>query len=330
MRLPDGSVNMPKLAQRRMSIRTVLAPQGEAAVTLSLPARVVPDPNASGRVQASHGGRIEAGPNGLPVAGQIVRQGDVLAWVRHHADPYAQANQQAQLAELRSSKTVAEQRMHRLESLQGTVPRKDIEAAGLEAASLAVREQSIAASLNSREPLRAPVTGVVARADLQVGQMIETRDVLIDIINPSRLMVEAVTPDITLADRIGQAHVQGITGMKLHLVGGARVLRDGVLPLSFRASSESVGQPVPLAIGQPITLLVGLKEHTPGIVLPTQAVVRNPANETVVWIKVGAERFMAQPVRVQALDTQTVLVVQGLAPDNRVVVQGAALIAQIR
>jgi membrane fusion protein, heavy metal efflux system len=66
------------------------------------------------------------------------------------------------------------------------------------------------------------------------------------------------------------------------------------------------------------------------VVLPTSAVVRSPANEPVVWIKTGAERFVPQPVQVQALDSGTVLVTQGLAPDNRVLVQGAALVAQIR
>ena len=61
-----------------------------------------------------------------------------------------------------------------------------------------------------------------------------------------------------------------------------------------------------------------------------QAVVRNATNEPIVWIKSGAERFIAQPVRLQALDASTVVITQGLGADNRVVVQGAALIAQIR
>jgi len=58
--------------------------------------------------------------------------------------------------------------------------------------------------------------------------------------------------------------------------------------------------------------------------------VRSPSNEPIVWIKTGAERFMPQPVQIQPLDAATVLVTQGLAADNRVLVQGAALVAQIR
>jgi membrane fusion protein, heavy metal efflux system len=326
-RLPDGSVNVPKLAQRRMGIRTLLAPETEAAATLQLPGRVVQDPNASGRVQASHGGRIEPGPKGLPVPGQAVRQGEVLAWLHHHAEPFAQANQQAQSAELRAGRQLAEQRLKRLEGLEGTVPRKEIDAARLEAESLAARERSIAASLTAREPLRAPVSGVIARSELMAGQVIDARDVLVDIVDPTRLMVEAQTTDVTLGQRIASAELTGVGGVKLQLAGVPRALRDGSLPLSFRAQADKT---VPLAVGQTVSVIVALKDKAKGVVLPAEAVVRSPVNEAVVWIKTGAERYTPQPVQVQPLDAKTVLITRGLGADNRVVVVGAALIAQIR
>jgi len=116
----------------------------------------------------------------------------------------------------------------------------------------------------------------------------------------------------------------GLPEAKLQFIGAARLLREGQLPLHFRVRG---GQ---LAIGQPVSLLVQLKERVRGQTLPAQAVVRNAANETVVWIKSGAERFIAQPVQVQALDAQTLVVTQGLGAGNRVVVQGATLLAQVR
>lgn len=327
MRLPDGSVNVPKLAQRRMGLRTQMAPETEAAATLVLPGRVVQDPNASGRVQASYGGRIEPGPRGLPVPGQAVRQGEVLAWLQPQAEPFAQANQEAQRAELRAGRQLAEQRLKRLEGLEGTVPRKEIEAARLEAESFTARERSIATSLNTRVPLRAPVSGVIARSELVVGQVIDARDVLVDIVDPSRLMVEAQTTDVTLGPRIASAGLAGIDGVKLQLAGVPLALRDGSLPLSFRARVDKGSA---LAVGQTVSVIVALKDSAKGITLPAEAVVRSPVNETVVWIKTGAERYMPQPVQVRPLDAKTVLVMRGLAADNRVVVQGAALIAQIR
>ena len=327
-RLADGSVNVPKLAQRRMGLRTQIAPESEAAATIQLPGRVIADPNASGQVQATHGGRVEPGPRGLPMAGQAVKQGEVLVWVRHHADPFALAAQQSQRAELKAARDLAEQRLRRLEMLEGTVPRKDIDAARIDVQSLTEREQRIAASLDVREPLRAPVSGVIARADVKAGQIVETREVLIEVIDPARLMVEASTPDVSLGSRLGAAHLAGLGGVKLQLVGAARSLRDGMLPLNFRASVAAGA--APLAVGQTVTLVAALKERRKGIVLPASAVVRSPANEPIVWIKTGAERFMPQPVQVQPLDAGTVLVTQGLSADNRVLVEGAALVAQIR
>ena len=330
MRLPDGSVNVPMLAQRRLGIRTQLTSGIQAAATIELSGRVVVDPNASGRVQAIHGGRIEAAPRGLPAAGQTVRQGEVLAYVAHHAEPYALANQQAQLAELRSGRELAAQRVQRLQSLEGTVPRKEIEAARAELQSLSAREKSIGASLAAREALLAPVSGVIARADATKGQVVEAREVLFEVIDPARVLVEATTADPSLPARTGQAHLQGVPGVKLQLIGAARSLRDGVLPMTFRAVPEQSGKALPLAVGQPVTVVASLNEQVKGYVLPAQAVVRNSANEPVVWIKSGAERYIPQPVQYRSLDAATVVVTQGLGADNRVVVQGAPLIAQIR
>lgn len=329
-RLPDGSVQVPMLAQRRMAIRTVVALESEAAATVELPGRVIMDPNAGGRVQAVHGGRIEAGTGKLPVAGQLVRQGEVLAYVRHHAEPYAQANQEAQLAELRSTRQLAAQRVERLQSLEGTVPRKEIEAARAELQSLTAREKSIGASLGARETLIAPISGVISRASAVLGQIVEARETLFEVIDPSRVLVEATTADPMLATDLDAATLRAIPGVQLKLLGSARALQDGVLPMTFRVQPEKAGMPLPLAIGQPVTVVAARKERIKGYVVPAQAVVRNPANEPVVWIKSGAERYIPQPVQFRPVDATTVVITRGLGADNRVVVQGAPLIAQIR
>lgn len=326
-RLPDGSVNVPMLAQRRLGLRTLLVKPTEAAATVELHGRVVMDPNAGGRVQALSGGRLQPGPKGLPVPGQAVRRGDVLGHVVFNPSPIDAANQQAQLAQIQASRRLAQQRVQRLESLEGSVPRKDIEAARAELQSLAAQEQAVGASVGAREALVAPVSGVVASMSAVAGQVVEPKDVLFEVVDPTRLLVEATTADATLGGRLGRAALAGLPEVQLQFMGAARSLRDGVLPLTFRATS---GRALPLAVGQAVTVVAALDGQVKGIVLPAQAVTRSPANEPVVWIKAGAERYLPQPVQVQALDAQTVVVTQGLGADNRVVVQGASLIAQIR
>ena len=189
----------------------------------------------------------------------------MLAWVRHHTDPYAAGAQKAQLAELRALRQQAEQRVQRLETLEGTVPRKDIEAARADAAGLAERERSIGASLDTREALTAPVSGVIARVELVAGQVIEPRDVLIEVVDPGRLLVEAVTEDPALAARIEGASLAGLPAVALRLIGASRTLRDGLLPMIFAASpTRSAGETartLPLAIGQPVTVVARSRQR---------------------------------------------------------------------
>lgn len=332
-RLPDGSVNVPMPAQRRMAVRTRFSKATDAAASVELMGRVVNDPNAGGLVQSMSSGRIEAGPEGLPAIGQAVRKGQVLGYVRYNADPYSRANQQAQLAQLRSNLELARQRVARLESLADIVPRKEIEAARAELASLGTATRSVGAGLDGREPLLAPVSGTIAQASAISGQVVEARDLLFQIVDPTRLQVEATTADPTLASQIEGASLVGVDNAALSLIGGGSSLRDGLIPVSFRvdlAAAADGGTAPALAVGQPVTVVVRLKERTRGMVLPKESVVRNAANEPIVWIKSGAERYLPQPVQARALDARTVVVTQGLGEDNRVVVQGAALISQIR
>jgi len=325
-RLPDGSVNVPKLAQRRMAIRTIKAEAGEHPVTIELNARTAIDPNAGGRVQAPFAGRIEPGPQGLPVAGQVVRKGQVLAILRPVASAAERGGQQATLADLRANRSLLEQRVKRLEALEGSVAQKDIDAARAELASLSGREKAIAMAVGGAEAIVAPAGGVLASAQVLAGQIVESRDILFEVVDPERMLVEASAPDASLAGSIQSASLTQVPGAQLKLLGVGRSLRDGAIPVQFQARSLGL----PLALGQPVTVLARLKTSAKGIALPASALVRNPSNETVVWIKSGAMRFIAQPVEAQPLDAHTVVVTKGLSPENRVVVAGAALINQIR
>jgi len=160
-----------------------------------------------------------------------------------------------------------------------------------------------------------------------VGQVVESRDLLFEIIDPARLMVEARIADPALAGRIAGAALKEAGTAQLALVGVGAALREGRLPLRFSVTGS---ERLSLAVGQPVSLIVRLKEEIKGIVLPAQAVVRNPSNEPIVWIKSGAHRFIPQPVQFRALDAARVVITHGLGADNRVVTEGAALVAQIR
>ncbi len=325
-RLPDGSVNVPKLAQRRMAIRTVMVQQADLPQSVELNGRTSIDPNAGGRVQAPFAGRIEAGPAGIPSGGMAVRKGQVLVILRPVSDAAERGNQQAQLAEAKASRALLERRVKRLESIEGTVPAKDLDAARSELASIIGRERAVANAVHGREQITAPASGVIASASVLNGQIVEAREILFEIVDPDRMLVEAQVTDPRVAGSIVGARLAGLPAVELSLVGLSRSLRDGALPVTFRVK----GKALPLAVGQPVTVIAELKTRVRGVALPAAALARNPANQTIVWIKSGAQRFIAQPVEAMPLDASTVVVTRGLSGENRVVVGGASLINQIR
>jgi cobalt-zinc-cadmium efflux system membrane fusion protein len=327
-RQPDGSVFLPKPAQRQLGVRTLVTEAADLRRTLELGGKVLMDPNAGGKVQPLNAGRIEPGPRGLPSPGQAVRKGEVLAYVVPSAAPIERSNQNAQLAELRAAKALADKRVARLQELADTVPRKEIEAAESEAASLAARMAALGAGLSTREALLAPVSGVIASAHVVTGQVVDARELIFEIVDPSRLRVEALAFDAALASNIGSASLAlGNQRLPLTFVGAARSLREQALPLSFRAQGAALDQ---LAIGQPVRVFVQTKDKLKGIPVPLASLMKNPANQTVVWVKTAPERFEPRTVTTEPLDGVNVAVMSGLQPGERIATQGATLINQVR
>jgi len=326
-RLADGSAFVPKNAQRQLGLRTLVAEKAEFARAIELAGRVVADPNAGGVVQASQAGRLEPGPGGLPVLGQQVRKGEVLGYVVPVVNNLERFNQQARLAEIESNREIARARLARYESLEGSIPRKDVEAARLEVRSLEQQRAAVAASLATREPLTAPVSGVVSAIHASAGQVVEARDILAEIVDPQRLLVEALAHDPRVADEIAAATVTvGAHTVTLAFLGSGRQLREQALPLLFRVEPPAP----PLAVGQPLRILARTKARVAGVRLPAQAVVRNGAGETVVWIHDSAERFFPKRVQHVALDASHVALTDGVDAGDRVVVVGATALVQVR
>lgn len=327
-RLPDGSVFLPKPSQRQLTVRTVIAAKKDLPQTQELSGRVVMDPNAGGKVQASQPGRLEAGPKGWPTLGQVVKQGDLLGYVRPTAGALERGSQSAQAAELAAARDQAERRVARLRQITDSIPQKDLQAAESELRSLTARLRAVAGSLDAREELRAPVSGTVAAAQVLSGQIVEAREVLFEIVDPGRLRVEALVYDARLAQDVAGAALALADGRSLPLefLGAGRVLREQALPLQFRLKSPETA----LAIGQPVRVLLQQRTTLSGLALPASAIVKNAANQDSVWVHEQAERFVPHPVRVAAVDGATVVVLDGLTAGARVVVQGAALLNQIR
>lgn len=327
-RLPDGSVNLPKAVQRLYTVRTVIVEEQSLPSSVELKGTVIADPAAAGRVQATQPGIVQAGPGGLPHLGQKVAQGQVLAYLAPQANGLERAGTQAQLAEVNGLMVVAEQKVQRYAQLEGSVPQREIDAARAELASLAQRKQALSAGLAGRVALTAPVPGVISSNAVVAGQVVDARELLFEIVRPDRLLVQALAYDARVA-----ADIEGVSALtavkeplRLTFLGASPQLREQAIPLQFR-----IAPPLPvLAVGQPVTVIVATRSRVKGYAVPQSAVTQNASNENVVWVHESAERFKPRKVQVQVLDATRSVVTSGLNAGERVVTQGATLLAQVR
>lgn len=321
-RQPDGSVFLPKSAQRQLQVRTQTVMTADLPQTVELSGRVIADPNAGGKVQPTQAGRIEPGPRGLPSLGQAVKKGEVLAYVR--------ASESA-TPELKVNLELARKKLARLEQLEGAVPQREIEIARIEEQSLSQRLSPGGGAYVAREALLAPVSGVIASVHATAGQVVDAREVIFDVIDPSRLQIEAQAYDALLPANIAGATINLAADIRvaLELVGAGRILREGAIPVVFRVKPDTKA-PAMLAAGQSVKVFASTRGKIKGQAVPAGAVVKSPSNQDMVWVHTAAERFSPQTVRWVALDGTRVAVLDGLKDGARVVTQGAALIGQVR
>lgn len=327
-RLPDGSVFMPKASQNLLAIRTTRSALGNVNQTIELKGRVKADPAAGGQVQASQMGRIVTTAAGLPSLGQAVKAGQILAWLEPVVGSVERGNQQAQLAQIQSELAQAERKVQRYMQLEGSIPQKEIDTARSELQALTRQKAALSGGLSTRLPLIAPASGAISNVAVVAGQVVEARETLFNIVNPQRLIIEALGYDARLIGNI--ATVSGSTEagapLKLTLLGTGLELREQALPIHLR-----VTQPAPaLAVGQPVKVFVQLSEQKRGVVVPMAAVSRAPSGEPIVWVHAAAERFIPHKVQTQSLDAGTLVVTHGLDGAERVVVQGVSSLAQVR
>ncbi len=326
-RLPDGSLFVPKTAQRQLGIRTVLGEIKDLSATVELNGRVIADPNASGRVQASQPGRVESGPKGLPTLGQKVIKGQVLLWLRPTVGSVERGNQRAALADIDAQLAIAERKVARYAQLEGSIPQKEIDSSKFELGALKQRRAALGTGLSDAESLTAPVSGVISATNVVNGQVVEAREVLFDIVDPARLAVEALAYDAALIDGIASASASlGGQAIDLQYLGGGKQLREQALPLLFRVKTPNT----PVAVGQTVKVIAKTSHLVKAVAIPVAALARNSAGETVVWVHIGPERFAQRRVSAQPLDASTVAVTIGIASGDRVVSQGANLLAQVR
>jgi hypothetical protein len=172
-----------------------------------LAGRIVPDPNAHGKVEASLMGRIEPPPGGLPVIGEIVRKGQILGYVEPSVGVVDRSQLRREVAQLTTAIRVETENLEILKQFS-FVPFRDgkIYQAEQRLAGLRRERDALLPMLKVRESLTAPTDGVISTSAIP-GRIIHPGEMVFDIVNPKLLWIEASAPDPATAE--SASHVAG-------------------------------------------------------------------------------------------------------------------------
>ena len=326
-RLPDGAVFIPKSTQRLLALRTRVTAVAEHRRTVELPGRVIADPNASGVVQSSVGGRLAPPPGGFPNLGARVRKGDVLASVTPPVQAVDLSDMRQTQGDLDQQIAITGRKVARYERLAttGAVAQTALEDARAEFAGLKDRRAALDTIRRAPEELVAPVDGVVAERAAVAGQMAAPGTMVFRIVDPDKLYIEALSfvglePGAAATARLPDGRTLALASR-----GAGLADRNQAVPVQFAITGPAEG----VRLGQFVTVLAPTGEALPGLAVPRSGLVRTEGG-AVVYEHVAAERFEPRAVRVEPLDAEHVIVAGGLGAGRRVVVQGAELLDQVR
>ncbi len=326
-RTDNGAVIALKPLQRIIDLRTEVAAAGQASPSISLTGRIIADPQSGGLVQSTTGGRIVAA-GGLPLIGQRVRAGQALATIEPTLQAIDAADIARELADLDQQIALAANRAARVRRLEGLIPRREIEEAQITLAGLRSRRSGLGRASSARETLVAPISGIVSAVPVRVGQVVAAETTLFEIVDPSRLFVEANIFDrrsISFGSR-GLGRAADGTNFSVVFAGAGLTDRGSAGAGQFRI----VGAPYGLRVGEPVTVEVSAGAPVAGVVVPRAAVLKGENGLASVFVKTGPESFVARPVRTAPLDAMRVVLLSGVRVGERVVTAGAGLLSQVR
>jgi cobalt-zinc-cadmium efflux system membrane fusion protein len=304
------------------------AHRGTIRRVISATGTVKPATGAELVVTAPQAARIAEMPKGV---GDRVRRGDLLVRFEIPALEADAASRRADALRAQSRLTLAKASFERVQGLfqRGIAARKEVEDARRELtdAEAGVGEtqtsQATAAKLAARAVVRAPFAGVIADRAHNPGDLLESSaEVLLRLIDPARLQVEAAVPvDQLETIAVGNpARVRGPGGTPF----AARVIArpPAVDPATSSASIRlEFTQGTSLPAGTPVQVEIGGEEHQDAVIVPAAAVVQQ-GPETFIYTVDAQSHAHQVKVRIGIATSAEAEVVSGVTAGTRVIVEG--------
>jgi cobalt-zinc-cadmium efflux system membrane fusion protein len=258
--------------------------------------------------------------------------GEVLAWIVPVINPIDRGIIFQQLAQIDHEIALTQERVQRVSAEGANVTASEVDEARSDLANLSRRRAAIALVLRDRDTLRAPLLapsdGVIAAAFAVSGQLVQEQQKLFEVVDPKRLWIEAYAYDITQIGEVTAADATSSTGKgyKLKFISRGPQLQKQTIPLYFHIENPDTT----LSVGSIVTVVMQTAGRREGTILPREAVTKDTSGQTIVWQHTGAESFVPLPVRIEPIDGAKVLVVAGLKPNTRIVVESADLLNEVR
>lgn len=173
----------------------------------------------------------------------------------------------------------------------------------------------------------APTSGLISARDARVGQISSTSEMLFSIIKNGRLELRLQIPE-TLINKIklGQTvRISSNNNPDLKLAGKVREI-DPVVDDSSRQAMVKVDLPNGANLKPGMFLQAAINTNSSlGLTVPVEALLPQSGNNAIAFIIQSDDTVKAQRVKMgELLSGQTVEVVDGLNPGDRLVLKGAA------
>lgn len=323
---------IPKELQFHLGLLTEKASEKPLKGTIRLLGTIISDPSGYARLQATQTARVINHPDyPLPLPGQAVKAGQVVLAVAPTLTTIESTDQKNALYKAESEITQRHLEVQRLKKLGQYAAKKDLENAQAELERALKQKDEIANQTFKPEFLRSPIDGFVSDLHVRPGEIVTSDKIIAEIVDPSKLLVEALVFNPEIADQIVGGYI--FSPLKPEKTIDVKIL--GVSPKVNREDQSIHIQLKPEKVNHDIKLdmaveAVGeLKETKPALVIPQKAIAED-SQGVWVFIHTNPETFEPRKIRIRRQLDDMVEIEEGLSPGEKVVIEGAYLLNQAK
>lgn len=323
---------VPKELQLHLKIITEKVVERSIGQTIRLVGHVTSDPSGYARLQASQNARVLNDPEyPLPLPGQKVKKDQVVLSLQPTLGKTETSDQKTALYKIESDIVKLRKDVDRREKLGEYGTKKDLENARTELEAVIKQKEEIINKTFKPEYLRSPLDGIISDLHVRPGEIVTPDKTIVEIIDPSQLMVEALLFDSTLSDEIVKGYARFPLNhdktIPLELLGVSPKVNkeDQAIHLLFKAKESDASIKLDMAI----EVIAELKSSKATLAIPKGAVIEDRTG-TWVFVKINPETFEPRKVRVNRYIDGYAEITDGMNLGEVIVVDGAYLLNQAR